>query len=134
MDESAKANTTTGDQSLVLAKILLRKFDILHDFHVHQLQRYLIACSLSSLGGELSINAGLHTVYFDIKLDFFFKRVKGKIVPRHPLSVPHMINRFKKKEYDKQTALAVDCLSSWTKELLWGPETQVKVRIDGREY
>jgi hypothetical protein len=134
MDETPSIDSATRDQTLVFAKILLRKFNLLHDFHVFQLQRYLIACCPASLGGEVSVTAEEQTVTFDIKTNFFFKLEGKKIVPRHKYSVYAFLKKMKTNEYKKETTLAVLSLRGWTRELLWGPETIVKVNIDGREF
>ena len=132
MDETPKTNAATGDESLVLAKILLRKFNILHEFHVHQLQMYLIACCTAAIGGEVAINADEHLVAFEIKTNFFYKRVKGKIVKRHPMSPILLFKRLDKMLYAHEVRVAHMSLENWTKELLWGDDTRVKVTIDGR--
>jgi hypothetical protein len=133
MDETSNLDAATRSQALVFAKILLRKFNILDDFHVQQLQRYLIACCPAAIGGEVSVVAESRIVHFDIKTNFFFKSVKRKIVPRHKYSASAFLQRLNKKAYKKETDQAILSLTGWTKELLWGPETQVKVTIDGRE-
>ena len=133
MDEAPKTNAPAGDnESLVMAKILLRKFNILHDFHVHQLQRFTIVCCESAIGGEVSINPEEHLVSFEIKTNFNYKREKGRIIARNKFSPSYLIKKLDKGLYAHEVKLAHSCLTNWTKELLWGDDTRVKVTVDGR--
>jgi hypothetical protein len=132
MEETSESDAAIRQQ-LTLAKVLLRKFNLLHDFHVLQLQRFTIACCSSALGGEVAINPEERLVSFDIKTSFEFKRVNKKISKRHAVSPVKIWKRFKPQTYEKELEIAKSNLSSWTKELLWGEDTRIRITIDGQE-
>lgn len=130
MAEIANLDAQTGKQNLILAKILLRRFNILHEFHAQQLERFTIACCNASLSGEVVVNGDDRTVTFDIKTYRFYKKMGSKTVSRNKLSLMGYL-KFPPKKYEAERQLALQNLAAWTKELLWD-NTRVKVIVDGK--
>jgi len=134
MEEASKPNSESWKQNLVLAKILLRNYGLLHSFHVQQIEYYTIACCHIAIAGEAEINADSKTVTFRIKTEREYVKNKDKeIVPRHKYSLLRYF-AVTPKRYKEECEFAYNNLNTWTKELLWGSDkTIVKVIIDGRE-
>lgn len=130
MAEIADLDAESRRQNLILAKILLRKFGILHEFHAQQLERFTVACCLSSVSGEVIVNGDDKSVTFDIKTFRFFKKNGNQILPRKKYSLMGYL-KFPPKKYDEDKKLAKENLVNWTRELLW-TDTEVKVIIDGQ--
>lgn len=110
------SNINPEDQ-LRLARLLLIHYGILHPFIQFQLERYIIACCNISVGGEVKIDGLSKIVIYDIKTK---KRLS-------------ILKPFYAKKYKKEVELAKTNLEIWTKALLWGDDTTVKVYIDGKE-
>jgi hypothetical protein len=130
MAEAADLDAESRRQNLILAKILLRKFGILHEFHAQQLERFTVACCHSSICGEVIVNGDEKSVTYDIKTFRFFKKNGNQTLPRNKFSVMGYL-KFPPRKYEADKKLAKENLVSWTKELLW-PDTVVKVIIDGQ--
>lgn len=132
MEEANKSAPSAWKQKLLLAKVLLRKYGMLHEFHISQLEHYPIACCKISLDGEARVYAADKTVVFDIKTSRKYTKKNGSIVERNKYSLLGKIS-VSKKAYEEEKGLAFINLYTWTRELLWGEETIVKVIIDGQQ-
>lgn len=130
MAEITDVDAEARNQNVILAKLLLRKFNILHEFHAQQLERFTIVCCNASISGDVIVDGDARTVEYDLKTDRFYKKVGKKIEPRHKLSFLGYL-KFPPKKYEEEKKLALKNLLGWTKELLWD-DTQVKVTIDGQ--
>lgn len=130
MAEVADLDAESRRQNLILAKVLLRKFNILHEFHAQQLERFTIACCNASIGGDVSVNGDDRTVIYNLKTFRFNKKHGRDIVPRRKFS-PVGYLKYPPKKYAAELKMALQNLSSWSKELLWD-DTQIRVIIDGR--
>ena len=131
MEKAPDANTQSWKRQLLVAKLLLRNYGILHEFHARQIECYLVACCPIALDGIVEIDADNKMVSYTIYTSRFFKRHEKKLVPRNEWSkkISHL---FGHAQYESERALALVNLNTWTKELLWGDDTKVKVMIDGR--
>lgn len=118
-------------QNIILAKVLLRKFNILHEFHVQQLERFTIACCHISLGGEVTVSGDDRVVTYDLKTTKYFKKVGREVLQRSRFSIVGYFTHPEGRYNEELKAAAVN-LSSWTRELLWGDETRIRVIVDGR--
>lgn len=133
MAETSGSNSESWRQRLMLAKMLLRQYGILHEFHVKQLENYPIACCKISLDGDIEVDADRRLVSFNVRTLKEYKKKNGEVVPRAQFSL-YRTFKISKQEYQNECELALINLNTWTKELLWGiNETKVKVLIDGRE-
>lgn len=132
MDETSGSNTKSWKRQLLIAKLLLRTYGILHEFHVRQLECYPVACCKIALDGQVEIDAEEKSVIYKIFTSRFFSKTKeNKLKPKHKFVVK-VINKFGVKKYQEEVDLAAINLNTWTRELLWGEETKIKVMIDGR--
>lgn len=115
-------------KSFLLAKLLLNKYNAIHQFHMDQLTKYPIACCETSISGSASLYAAQRIVDFDIKSskDYYLK--DGKIRPRMKYSPIKLIYMFTEQ---KEKDMAVKNLKNWTKELLWS-DTSVSVTFNGK--
>lgn len=132
MEQTSEANSKSWKRQLVIAKLLLRNYGILHEFHVRQIECYLVGCCQTSLDGVVEIDADNKVVSYKIFTSRFFEKKGDKIAPKKEW-VKKMSHLFGKKQYEEEVAFANINLKTWTKELLWGDETKVKVMIDGRQ-
>ena len=130
MAEITDLDAEARNQNVILAKLLLRKFNILHEFHAQQLERFTIACCNSSISGDVTVDGDARTVEYNLKTLRYFKKEGKKTVARHRLSPIGYLN-FPPKKYEEEKKLALKNLMGWTKELLWD-DTRVKVIIDGQ--
>ena len=133
MEETPKSDTKSWKRQLLIAKLLLRNYGILHEFHVRQIECYLVACCPSSLDGVVEVDADNKLVSYKIYTSRFFKRLEDKKLKPRGSWEKKVSHLFGKKKYKVELDLAQINLNTWTKELLWGDETKVKVMIDGRE-
>ena len=132
MDSVGKTDANDLRSQLMMAKILLRKYGCLHDFHIRQLENYPIACCKISLAGDVEVDAENKKVTFKIKTSRKYKLNGDEVIERQKYSVIGKWNT-SDAEYKEQIEFAKINLNTWTKELLWGPETNVKVTVDGLE-
>jgi hypothetical protein len=126
MDSNIKPNTSLEEQ-LKLAKVLLHHYDTFHPFLEHQLVQYTVACCNIGLPGTVKFDVGSKTITFDIKTEKKYKFEKGKLSPIKKSKVTTA-------QYKKQKKIAKLNLEDWTKKLLWGEGTTVRIYIDGTEY
>lgn len=131
MEQAPDSNSKSWKRQLLIAKLLLRNYGILHEFHVRQLECYLIACCPTSLDGNVEIDAENKSVSYNIYTSRFFRLKEKKLLPRNKWE-NKVMHLFGKKKYSEEVDLASVNLYTWTRELLWGEETKVKVMIDGR--
>jgi len=132
MDQTSDSNTKSWKRQLLIAKLLLRNYGILHEFHIRQLECYLVACCKTALDGTVEIDADNKSVSYQIYTSGYWKRNKEKkLSPRNKWSIKLNMLTSKKKYLD-EVALATINLNTWTRELLWGDDTKIKVMIDGR--
>jgi hypothetical protein len=115
-------------KSFLLAKLLLNKYNTIHQFHMDQLTKYPIACCETSISGSASLYANNRIVDFDIKSskDYYLK--DGKIKPRlkySPIKLIYMIKEQKEKD------MAIRNLKLWTRELLWA-DTSISITFNGK--
>ena len=132
MDETSKNDTATRKNDFTLAKILFRKYGVLHSFHEEQLKAYPIACCNISIDGQTEIYPLDKSVTYAIVTERYYKKTGKKTVKRRKFSLCG-IYKVPKGRYEKETQLAVINLIKWSKELLWEDATKVKVIIDGKE-
>jgi hypothetical protein len=127
--ESNTGNGQLGaNDQYKLAQLLLRKYDTFHPFLQMQMEYYVVACCMISLGGTVKMDASKKTIEYDIKTEKKFAK-KGKGLPT-PIKNNKKITD---KKYKEQKQIAKLNLTEWTQHLLWGPETTVRVQIDGTE-
>lgn len=130
MEEATEQNPPTGQQNLILSKILLLKYNLLHEFHVKQLEMYIIACCNISIDGLVRISALDHVVSYEIKTTKVYKKTGKETIKKSKFSLFPYIT---KKKYNSEILMAKENLTKWTKELLWGEGTFIKVTVDGKE-
>jgi hypothetical protein len=127
MEDDAKFSPVgAASNQYYLAKLLLEKYDTFHPFLQEQLQGYTVACCNISLGGSVKLNASDKVVIFDIKTEKKFKMEDKKILAIKKSKVSDL-------KYKKELKIASTNLKTWTRNLLWGALTKVKVIIDGKE-
>ncbi len=114
-------------EQLRLARLLLIQYETWHPFLDTQMQNYTVACCNIALPGQVKLDVGAKTIIYDIKTEKNYKLVK----PGH--LAKHINKKISKAKYKKEVALAKTNLNSWTKELLWGEGTTVRIYIDGLE-
>lgn len=132
MDQTPETNSKSWKRQLLIAKLLLRTYGILHEFHVRQLECYPIACCKIALDGQVEIDADAKSVTYQIFTSRFYNKTEDKkLKPKHRL-ILKIATKFGVKKYKEELSLATVNLNTWTKELLWGDETKIKVMIDGR--
>jgi hypothetical protein len=104
MEDDAKFSPVgAASNQYYLAKLLLEKYDTFHPFLQEQLQGYTVACCNISL-----------------------KMEDKKILAIKKSKVSDL-------KYKKELKIASTNLKTWTRNLLWGALTKVKVIIDGKE-
>lgn len=133
MDSIRKTDSSSLKQQLLLAKLLLRKYGTLHEFHVKQLENYPIACCGISLEGEVEVNGDNKSVTFKIKTKRDYQLNGKEVVERGKYMKFFGKIAISATKYKEEIEFAKTNLNTWTKELLWGPETDVRLVIDGRE-
>lgn len=117
---------------VLLAKLLLLKYGVMHSFHEQQLEYYLIACCCIAIDGTVSVLPSTKTVKFEIMTEKFFYKERKQTKKRHKLATYFNVAPWK---YKKECSVAVKNLDMWCKELLWGDDTTVIVTVDGvRSY
>lgn len=129
MAKTAGNSSESWQQTLALAKVLLRNYGILHEIQAEQLKRYPIACCNISIDGSASIDGDKKSVTFEIKTSREYYIEAGKSVKRHKYSPTKLT--FTSKKYSEELKMATTNLTNWTKGLLWGDDTIVEVIIDG---
>lgn len=129
MGDNTERNEPSISQDWLLARVAFEKFGVLHDFHVIQLKRYIVACCDISLGGALKINPEERTVSFDIKTEKAFVLSKSGFIERSKWS-PIGLFKVPPTKYTKQKKLMIKNLTEWTRRLLWN-DTKVLITVDG---
>ena len=132
MENSAVTDSNAWAQKVTLSKILLLKYNLLHEFHVKQMECYIIACCNITVDGSIRISVSDKVVSYDLKTFKKYKKNGKETVKRNRFSFFRLF-KYGRKKYDSEIVLAKENLTKWTKELLWGEDTLVKVVIDGRE-
>jgi hypothetical protein len=120
---------STAAEKLALAKILLRNFGTLHGFHIAQLERYPIACMNISVDGVVEVFPEKKSVKFNIMTRRHYYK-NGAVTVKRDRYSPVGWLLVSNKKYEKEKALALSNLKSWTSELLWGTQTGVEVEFD----
>lgn len=115
------------DKQLQLAKVLLLHYETFHPFLQLQMEKYTIACCNIALPGTVKFDYGSKTVIYEIYTEKKYKLSKGKLHPIKKSSIPA-------KKYTQQKKVAKMNLEDWTKKLLWGDATTVRIYIDGTEF
>jgi len=132
MDNNKQDLVEMYRQNAALAKLILTKYNMLHQFHIDQLEYFSIACCKTAIDGQVEVDFDNKTVRYDIKTESCFSRdSKTKIVrSRHKYSPIRIFsNLFGKYEMEKK--MAYENLRGWTRQLLWA-DSKVQVRIDGK--
>lgn len=131
-DGSIKSDAalTAAKRNLLLAKMLLDKYGVIHSFHTEQVQKYTVACCDYALSGMVAIYPEDKRVTYDIKTkrDYYIKKMK--INARNKFSPMRPILHYYR--YEKEVEIAVYNLKTWTRELLW-PDTEIRITIDGEQ-
>ncbi len=109
-----------------LAKLLLQKYDIFHDFFKLQLENYTVACCNISIGGDVKMDAASKMIIYDLKTEKKYKKTKNKVIKTTK-------SKISTANYKKEKEIAKLNLTEWTQKLLWGKGTTVRVYIDGTE-
>lgn len=124
-----RTDDVVPNQDWVLARMLFEKFNMMHDFHVIQMKRYIVACCDISVGGSISINPEEKTVKYDIKTDKRYYYEGESIKERNKISLIGLIkvNPFR---YKSQKKIIKDNLTRWTRRLLWA-DSIVIICVDG---
>lgn len=125
MGNDSKNASVELQQQYYLAKLLLQKYETFHPFFEMQMQYYTVACCNISVGGEVKLDVGSKVITYDIKTEKEYKKENGKFVKVKRTSI-------KPAKYKKECKQALLNLESWTRDLLWGDGTTVKVYVDGK--
>jgi hypothetical protein len=112
----------------ILARVLFQKFGTLHDFHLHQLNRYSISCCNISYGGTYRINADTKTVSFFLQTERDYILKEDKKVKRSKYSIMKYM-KVPNSRYRSELKLAKGNLSKWISVLLWS-DSKVEVFFD----
>jgi hypothetical protein len=126
----AEDNTKLSDlkSKVLLAKLLLLKYGILHSFHSQQLQYYVIGCCNITIDGSAQVAADKKLVKYELFTEKYYYKKMKKTIKRSKLDAFFAMWPSK---YKKECKDAYANLDMWCKELLWGDETTVVVEIDG---
>lgn len=119
-------NAVSPEEQLRLAKLLLLKYDTWHPVFEMQLTRYTVACCSISLPTPVKFDVGAKTIIFDIKTEKNYKYEKGKVIPIKK-------SKISTAKYNKEKKIIKLNLEDWTKKLLWGDGTTVRIYVDGTE-
>lgn len=125
MGNASNNDELTLEKQYYLAKLLLQKYETFHPFFEVQLSYYSVACCDISLGGEVRLHIESKTITYDIKTEKMYKKQDGKFKKIKK-------SKITAAKYKKECLLAKQNLQTWTKELLWGSGTTVKVYVDGK--
>jgi hypothetical protein len=118
-------------EKLLLSKLLLTKYFILSPIAVNQLKNFPIVCCSIAVGGESSVDMENTTIIYKIKTKKFFKRNGVEIVPLSMIEAIAKKVLINDKKYKLECKQAVANLTAWSREILWGEDTVVKIEIDG---
>jgi hypothetical protein len=113
---------------VALAKLLLTKYGFMHSFHEEQMGFYATACCMISLGGQYKVMPETKTIEYEIVTEKYFQKIRKENVKRSPVASVIAVPPWK---YKKECSIAKHNLNKWTRELMWGDETKVVVKIDG---
>lgn len=114
-------------EQIKLAKVLLHHYDTFHTVLQYQMERYTVACCNISLGGTAKFDQSSKMVIYDIKTEKKYRREsKDKFVAIKK-------SKISSKVYATEKKIIKLNLEEWTKTLLWGQATTVKVLVDGTE-
>ena len=140
MDKAKGISAESFKDKLVIAKLLLRKYGMMHELHMRQSEVYPVACCPIAIDGEAEVNVDSRSVVYRVYTNRFYKEKGSERIElpvkfnfKSPFDFTWLKIKFGKKEYKQQVDLASINLNTWTKELLWGDETSIKVIVDGRE-
>ncbi|MCS7092614.1 MAG: hypothetical protein NZM26_04650 [Patescibacteria group bacterium] len=127
MENNSKnvVNTDLSDQ-LKLARLLLLYYDILHPFLKFQLEQYTVACCNIALRGEVKLDFSSKVVVYEIFTEKKFRITRNGLKQTKKSKISN-------KKYNEEKKIAKMNLESWTKCLLWGDVTTVRVYVDGQE-
>lgn len=131
MEDNSKQPISLDDQ-LKLAKTLLIHYETLHPMIELQLTRYTVACCNIALPGIAKVDAGSKMVIFEIKTEKKYKLPTDK-PPKPDNLIPIKKSKITDKSYKEQKNIAKMNLEDWTKKLMWGEATSVRIVIDGTE-
>lgn len=115
------------DKQLQLAKVLLLHYETFHPFLQLQMEKYTVACCNIALPGIVKFDYSSKTVIYEIYTEKKYKLNKGKLQPIQKSNVTT-------RKYMQQKKVAKMNLTDWTKKLLWGDATTVRIYIDGTEF
>lgn len=127
MADNTTKSTIDAEQQYYLAKLLLEKYETFHPFFETQMQYYTVACCGIALGGEIRLDVGSKTIYYDIKTEKKYKKTGSKVVSVKTSKVSG-------SQYKREVEIARKNLTDWTQQLLWGNGTTVRINIDGKQY
>lgn len=113
---------------VLLAKLLLTKYNVLHSFHQNQLEYYIIACCNISIDGKVSVAPEKKSVSFDIQTEKFYYKKNKQTKKLSKIAAYFSVMPWK---YKKELKLIHSSLNDWCKELLWGENTNVNITVDG---
>lgn len=132
MERATETSSESWQQQLALAKILVRKYGVLHEFHSVQLKNYCVACAPMIIGGTAEVNMEEKSIVFRLQSDFHYYLNGGKVADRSKYSIKRLLS-FLPFLYDKQVGGAYQNLNIWCKELFWGESTKIRLFIDGKQ-
>jgi len=121
-----KQNAISPSEQIKLAKVLLYHYDTWHTVFDEQMKHYTIACCNIALPGIVKVDHLSKTVIYEIKTEKKYKFADGK-------TIPTKISKITQKKYDEEKKIIKMNLEDWTKKLLWGDITTIRVYIDGTE-
>jgi hypothetical protein len=130
MEQAAASNTTNAQQKWTLGKLLLTKFGVLHDFHIHQMEAYTYACTPLTLEASFEVDTEARVVIYRLKTKHHYTKKGEALIKRKKYDPRKLKTTFK---YNKETAAAVKNLKLWTKHLLW-ENTKIEVYIDDAKF
>lgn len=114
MEQNQQAPSPEWTEQYYLAKIILNKYGALHEFHVLQLQYYIIGCCNISLAGTFSLSPEKRTLSFSIQTERNYNKKKKELVKLKKKNPKISI-----KKHKEEMKIAQTRLDNWCKKLLW---------------
>lgn len=130
MEKASGSDSGHAQQKWTLGKMLLTKFGVLGDFHIHQMEAYTYACTILTLEASFEVDTESRVVIYRIKTKHNYLKQGEEAVKRSKYDVRKVKTAFK---YKKETRAAAKNLKVWTKHLLW-ENTKIEVFIDDVKF
>lgn len=124
LEDISSFEVDTVKQKVLLSKLLLQKYGVLHQFHVEQLKRWPFAASKFVVGSYSSVDPNTCTVVYNLFTNSDFFRKEGTVYKRAKFSPLYFFNKLT-FSLKKEKKMIEYILSKWTKDLFWGQKTKV---------